>query len=89
MLLFAAEIGVGANIGISATIALLLKSRFMLLLFSVRRTGPTLNVVHCLLVVGHFHQRGFRVGLTSQDESVVEVLLLEHVVDFHGDFAVA
>ena len=47
------------------------------------------NLAPRLLVVGHFYRIRFRVRLTGQNQPLVEVLLFEHVVDLHGDFAAA
>jgi hypothetical protein len=42
-----------------------------------------------LFVVGDFDRIGFRAGLAGQDESFVEVLPLEDVIDLHVHLAVA
>src|ERR1700754_2080298 len=47
------------------------------------------NLIPRLFVVGDFYRIRFRVRLTGQNEPFIEVLLLEHVVDFHVDFAAA
>ena len=40
-----------------------------------------------LLVIGDFNGIGLGVGLAGQDQSLVQIGLLEHVVDVHVDLA--
>src|ERR1700677_3064049 len=83
VLLAAEPYGAGRKLSIDDATANPDISRLILL----PSTTPKQKLTPRLLVVGDFYRIRFRVRLTGQNESFVEVLLLQHVVDLHVDLA--